>query len=87
MGAARVGHGSWARALPSCGMQGDATAPFFVCLVDRSEASNGRQHLHEVERAGESGETPFIAILGLIVFLGSVFLVLLAISLLAYYLA
>ena len=44
-------------------------------------------HLHEVERAGESGETPYIAVMGLIVFLGSVFLLMLGIALAAYYLA
>ena len=44
-------------------------------------------HLHEIEREGHSGETPFIAILGLVLFLGSVFLVMLGIALLAYYLS
>ncbi len=44
-------------------------------------------HLHEVERAGESGETPYIAVMGLIVFLASVFLLMLGIALAAYYLA
>jgi hypothetical protein len=45
------------------------------------------RHLHEIEREGESGETPFIAMLGLVVFLGSVFLVMLGIAFLAYYLS
>jgi hypothetical protein len=40
-----------------------------------------------VERAGESAETPFIALLGLILFFGSVFLVMLSIAFTAYYLA
>jgi hypothetical protein len=44
-------------------------------------------HLHEVEQSGESGETPFIAMLGLVLFLGSVFAVMLALAFLAYYLA
>jgi hypothetical protein len=39
-------------------------------------------HLHEVEREGESGETPFIAILGLLFFLVPLFLVILGLSLL-----
>ena len=43
-------------------------------------------HLHEVEQAGESGETPYIAVMGLLVFLGSVLLLLLGIALAAYYL-
>ena len=45
------------------------------------------RHLYEIEREGESGETPFIAMLGLAVFLGSVFLVMLGIAFLAYYLS
>jgi hypothetical protein len=45
------------------------------------------RHLHEIELRGESAETPFIAILGLLLFLGSIFLVLLAIAVGAYYLA
>ena len=44
-------------------------------------------HLHEVEQAGESGETPYIAILGLLLFLGSIFLVMLCIALAAYAIA
>lgn len=43
------------------------------------------QHLHEVEEAGESGTTPFIAILGLVFFLGSIFAVMLGLALIAYY--
>lgn len=45
------------------------------------------EHLHEVEQAGESGETPFIAILGLILFLIPIFLLMLGLALAAYYLA
>jgi hypothetical protein len=44
-------------------------------------------HLHEVERAGESAETPLIAILGLVLLFASVFLVMAALSFAAYYLA
>jgi|tagenome__1003787_1003787.scaffolds.fasta_scaffold20819940_2 hypothetical protein len=44
-------------------------------------------HLHEVERLGESAETPLIAIAGLVLFLGPVFLVVVALAFLAYYLA
>jgi len=44
-------------------------------------------HLHEVERKGESGETPYIAMLGLAIFLGSAFLLMLGLALAAYYLA
>ena len=43
-------------------------------------------HLHEVERLGESAETPLIAILGLVLFFASVFLVM-VLSFAAYYLA
>jgi hypothetical protein len=43
-------------------------------------------HLHEVERAGESAETPLIAIVGLLLLLASVFVVLAALSLAACYL-
>jgi hypothetical protein len=50
-------------------------------------AEHEAHHLHEVEQQGESGVTPLIAILGLVFFLGSIFLVLLALALLAYNLA
>jgi hypothetical protein len=43
-------------------------------------------HLHEIEKSGESAETPYIAVLGLFFFLGSIFLVLLGVALAAYYL-
>ena len=43
-------------------------------------------HLHEVEQVGESGETPFIAILGLLFFLVPVFVVILGLALLFAYL-
>jgi hypothetical protein len=43
-------------------------------------------HLLEVEEVGEAGETPFIAILGVILFLLPVFLVMLGIILAVYYL-
>ncbi len=44
-------------------------------------------HLHEVEQEGESGETPFIAILGIVLFLVPIFLLMLGLALAAYYLA
>ena len=45
------------------------------------------EHLREVERAGESGETPFIAILGIILFLIPIVAVVLGVAFAAYYLA
>jgi hypothetical protein len=42
-------------------------------------------HLHEIERAGESGLTQFIAFGGLILFLLPIFLVMLGLALVAYY--
>ncbi len=45
------------------------------------------EHLHEVERSGESGETPFIAIAGIILFLLPIALVMLGAAFAAYYLA
>ena len=50
-------------------------------------AKEEAHHLHEIEQEGESGETPFIAILGIILFLVPVFLVMLGLALAAYYLA
>ena len=44
-------------------------------------------HLHEVERAGESAETPLIAFLGLILFLLPIFLFMLGVAFAAYYIA
>jgi len=44
-------------------------------------------HLREVEQAGESGETPFVAILGLILFLLPIFAVMLGAAFAAYYLS
>jgi hypothetical protein len=43
--------------------------------------------LHALERKGDSGETPFIAILGLFLFFLPVFLVIAALAFTAYYLA
>ncbi|HEY2371030.1 MAG TPA: hypothetical protein VGH82_00640 [Gaiellaceae bacterium] len=43
-------------------------------------------HLHEVEKAGQSGEAPFIAILGLVLFLAPIFALMLGLALLAAYL-
>lgn len=44
-------------------------------------------HLHEIEREGEAGATPFIAIGGLILFLLPIFLLMLGLAFTAYYLA
>jgi len=44
-------------------------------------------HLHDVEQAGESGETPYIAILGLFLFLVPIVILLLVLAFGAYYLA
>jgi hypothetical protein len=43
------------------------------------------RHLHEVELAGESGETPYIVMLGLVLFLAPIFIVFLAIVLALYF--
>lgn len=43
-------------------------------------------HLHEVESAGESGETPYIAILGLFLFIAPIFIAFVAIVLAVYFL-
>jgi hypothetical protein len=43
-------------------------------------------HLREVEQEGESAEAPFIAILGVFLFLFPIFLLMLGIALAAYYL-
>ena len=45
------------------------------------------EHLREVEREGESGETPFIAILGVVLFLLPIVALVLGLSFAAYYLA
>jgi hypothetical protein len=50
-------------------------------------AEHEAHHLHEIEQQGQSGVTPLIAIGGLVIFLGSIFVVLLALALLAYNLA
>jgi hypothetical protein len=44
------------------------------------------EHLHQIEQQGESGETPFIAILGVFLFLLPIFVVLLGLAFGAYYL-
>jgi hypothetical protein len=44
------------------------------------------EHLREVEQEGESGETPFIAILGIILFLLPIVVVVLGLAFAAYYL-
>jgi hypothetical protein len=44
------------------------------------------QHLHDVERTGASGETPYIAVLGLFLFLVPIFATMLGLALLAAWL-
>jgi hypothetical protein len=51
------------------------------------EAERAVGHLHEIELAGESEYTPVIAIGGLVTLLAAVFALVLAVSLVAYYLA
>jgi Xaa-Pro aminopeptidase len=53
--------------------------------VRKAEAE--AEHLREIERAGEAGETPFIVILGLVLFLAPLFLFLVGVSFAAYYIA
>jgi hypothetical protein len=45
------------------------------------------EHLREIERKGESAETPVIAIVGLILFLLPIVLLILGLAFAAYYLA
>ena len=44
-------------------------------------------HLREVEREGESAETPFVAILGIVLFLLPIVAIVLGLAFAAYYLA
>jgi hypothetical protein len=50
-------------------------------------AKSEAHHLHEVEQEGESGETPFLATLGVFLFLVPIFLVIVGLAFAAYYLA
>jgi hypothetical protein len=45
------------------------------------------EHLHEIEQAGETGETPFIAMLGLVFLLLPIVVVISGLAFAAYYLA
>ena len=45
------------------------------------------EHLREVEREGESAETPFVAILGIVLFLLPIVAIVLGLSFAAYYIA
>jgi hypothetical protein len=51
------------------------------------EIEAGAEHLLEVEREGESETTPFIAIVGIVLFLTPIVLLVLGLSFAAYYLA
>ena len=53
--------------------------------VRRIEAE--AEHLRAVEREGESGETPFVAILGVVLFLLPIVAVVLGLAFAAYYVA
>jgi hypothetical protein len=44
-------------------------------------------HLREVEQVGESGETPFVAMLGVFFFLLPIFALILGLAFAAYYIA
>jgi hypothetical protein len=44
-------------------------------------------HIHEIEQAGESGETPFIALFGVVLFLLPIFAFIVGLSFAAYYLS
>jgi hypothetical protein len=59
------------------------TFPFLRHPVHEIEAE--AEHLHEIERAGESAATPLIAFLGLLLFLLPIFIVVLGIAFAAYY--
>ena len=61
------------------------TFSFLRHPVRKAEDEAG--HLHDVEVAGESAETPIIAIGGLILFLIPIFLLIVGLSFAAYYLA
>ena len=44
-------------------------------------------HLREVEQAGEAAETPFVVILGVVLFVLPIFLIMLGLAFAAYYIA
>jgi len=60
---------------------------FAVLRIPVRKIEAEAEHLREVEQTGESGETPFIAILGLILFLFPIFLLMAGLAFAAYYLA
>jgi hypothetical protein len=66
-----------------CGTRADGT----VACCDIGRVSRPAHHLHEVEQAGEVPETPFIALLGVVLFVLPVFLVIVGLAFAAYYLA
>ena len=53
--------------------------------VRKAEAE--AEHLHEIEQAGESPETPLVAFLGVFLFLLPIFLIMLGLALLAGHIA
>jgi hypothetical protein len=60
---------------------------FNAAMKPIRSAESEAHHLHEVERTGEAGDTPLIAVLGIFLFLLPIFLVILGLALAAYYLA
>ena len=58
-------------------------APLRLILSADAEA----RHLHGVEREGEAAETPFIAMLGLVLFFLTIFVFMTGLAFAAYYLA
>jgi len=60
---------------------------FDVVLTPVRKIEAEAEHLREVEAVGESPETPFIAILGVVLFLLPIFTLMLGLSFAAYYLA
>jgi hypothetical protein len=79
----------------SAGAAGRA-AKHASCLYGRSlhaalrpirSAEADVRHLHAIEHEGEADKTPFIAIIGLILFFLPIFLVMVGLALAAYYLA
>jgi hypothetical protein len=76
---------AWRDAVRHAGSLYRRAFAFFRSSTRKVEAE--AEHLHAIEEAGESGETPFIAILGLFLFLVPIFLLIVGVSFAAYYLA
>jgi nitrogen fixation/metabolism regulation signal transduction histidine kinase len=59
---------------------------FDTVLTPVRKIESEAHHLHEVEQVGVGGETPFVAILGVFLFLVPIFAVMLGLAFAAYYL-